>query len=312
MEKSWETVMQRNVCPNCGSTNIVTDEKTGEVYCANCGLVLYKLYDMGQEWREFGDEESEQRDRAGSPLTPLVHDLGLATTVEFGTKSASGKGLTGEELNKAQRVRLWQERSKASTANERNLMVAMRYIVHIADQLNLGKSVVVRAARIYRQALEMGLVRGRPINSMAAAVVYAACRSSEVPRTLKEVAAKAGLKKKEVARAYRNVLRALENEKMPITDPTLYVTKVTSKLNLGPEVERETIKILNEARAKKATSGKDPMGLVAAAIYLATLRMGINTVTQKQIAEASNVTEVTVRNRFKGLKEALEGGTKQQ
>jgi len=120
-------------------------------------------------------------------------------------------------------------------------------------------------------------------------------------------AAKAGLKKKEVARAYRNVLRALENEKMPITDPTLYVTKVTSKLNLGPEVERETIKILNEARARKATSGKDPMGLVAAAIYLATLRMGINTVTQKQIAEASNVTEVTVRNRFKGLKEALEG-----
>ncbi|MBO3763315.1 MAG: HTH domain-containing protein, partial [Candidatus Brockarchaeota archaeon] len=71
-------------------------------------------------------------------------------------------------------------------------------------------------------------------------------------------------------------------------------------------------KILNEARAKKATSGKDPMGLVAAAIYLATLRMGINTVTQKQIAEASNVTEVTVRNRFKGLKEALEGNVNKQ
>jgi len=80
---------------------------------------------------------------------------------------------------------------------------------------------------------------------------------------------------------------------------------VASKLKLGPEIERETLKIINEAKSRKTTSGKDPMGLVAAAMYMATLKLGINSVTQKQIAEAANVTEVTVRNRFKGLKETV-------
>ena len=304
-QRNWENVLHRNVCPNCGSTELITDNKSGEIYCSKCGFVLSRLYDRGQEWREFGDDESESRDRAGSPLSPLVHDLGFTTSLEFGTKSAAGRGMTSEELSRAQRMRVWQERGRASTANERNLMVAMRYITHLADQLNLGKNIIVRAARIYRQALEMGLVRGRPINSMAAAVVYAACRSSEVPRTLKEVAAKAGLRKKEIARSYRNILKALENDKMPIGDPTIYISKVASKLKLGPEIERETLKIINEAKSRKTTSGKDPMGLVAAAMYMATLKLGINSVTQKQIAEAANVTEVTVRNRFKGLKETV-------
>jgi len=306
MESKWEHALQRNVCPNCGSIELITDNKSGEVYCSKCGFVLSKIYDMGQEWREFGDEESQQRDRAGSPLTPLIHDLGFTTAVEFGTRSASGRGMTSEELSRAQRMRVWQERGRAMSANERNLMAAMRHISHLADQLNIGRPIVTRAASIYREALEMGLVKGRPISSMAAAVVYAACRSSEVPRTLKEVATKAGLRKKEVARAYRNILRAMEGDKMPISDPTLYISKVASKLKLGPEIERETEKILGVAKKKKTTSGKDPMGLVAAAMYMATLNLGITSVTQKQIAEAANVTEVTVRNRFKGLKDIVE------
>jgi len=52
---------------------------------------------------------------------------------------------------------------------------------------------------------------------------------------------------------------------------------------------------------KHISTGKDPMGLAASALYISIRRMGMNC-SQKIIAQAAGVTEVTVRNRCKGLK----------
>ena len=46
------------------------------------------------------------------------------------------------------------------------------------------------------------------------------------------------------------------------------------------------------------------MGLAAAALYVACVMNGENK-TQKDVAEAAGVTEVTIRNRYKGLKSSL-------
>jgi transcription initiation factor TFIIB len=46
------------------------------------------------------------------------------------------------------------------------------------------------------------------------------------------------------------------------------------------------------------------MGLAAAALYIACV-INNEKRTQKVIADAAGVTEVTIRNRYKGLKEAL-------
>ena len=46
------------------------------------------------------------------------------------------------------------------------------------------------------------------------------------------------------------------------------------------------------------------MGLAAASLYIACLQNS-EKITQKDIAEASGVTEVTVRNRYKALKKQL-------
>jgi transcription initiation factor TFIIB len=51
-------------------------------------------------------------------------------------------------------------------------------------------------------------------------------------------------------------------------------------------------------------AGKDPMGIAAAALYLACISTGGNK-TQKEIYLASGVTEVTIRNRCVGLKKLL-------
>jgi len=70
---------------------------------------------------------------------------------------------------------------------------------------------------------------------------------------------------------------------------------------LPSEKERHAMKILKKAEESQIVSGKDPMGLAASALYLSTLKMDEKN-TQKEFALAAGVTEVTIRNRCKGLK----------
>ena len=156
---------------------------------------------------------------------------------------------------------------------------------------------------MYRKALDKGLVRGRSIAAIAAASLYAACRTSGTPRTLREVAEASLVEKKDVARCYRLLLRELDVQ-MPIANPLTYVSKIAERTGISGKTQGLAIHILREAKKMRAAAGKDPMGLAAAALYIACLQNGEKK-TQKDIAEAAGVTEVTVRNRYKTLRKQL-------
>ncbi|MCJ7714059.1 transcription initiation factor IIB, partial [Candidatus Bathyarchaeota archaeon] len=63
-------------------------------------------------------------------------------------------------------------------------------------------------------------------------------------------------------------------------------------------------KILASAKQLKLTSGRGPTGIAAAASYVASVLTGERK-TQREIAEIAQVTEVTIRNRYKELVERL-------
>jgi len=62
--------------------------------------------------------------------------------------------------------------------------------------------------------------------------------------------------------------------------------------------------ILNRAKEMGMVAGKDPMGIAAAALYLACISTG-EVKSQKDISIASGVTEVTIRNRCAGLRQMI-------
>ncbi|MFB5646788.1 MAG: transcription initiation factor IIB family protein, partial [Candidatus Nitrosomaritimum yanchengensis] len=157
-----------------------------------------------------------------------------------------------------------------------------------------------KAAYIYRKGLEKKLVRGRSISGMIAASLYAACRDAETPRTLKDIADAANVKRKDIARCYRLLYREL-NLKMPVIDSIQCISRISSKLELSEKTKRYAIKILQKAQENEESAGKSPMGLAATALYLSCVQNGVS-ITQRDLAEASGVTEVTIRNRYKGLK----------
>ena len=70
------------------------------------------------------------------------------------------------------------------------------------------------------------------------------------------------------------------------------------------KTQRRAREILRMAQEARISAGKDPMGLAASALYVACTLEGEEK-TQKDIAEAAGVTEVTIRNRYKELLEEL-------
>ena len=291
-------------CPRCGKGPMVTDSTTGEMFCGNCGFVLTeRVEESGPEWRSFSKEEHEDRSRTGTPTSLAMHDMGLATIIGPADKDASGKPLSASMKSTIERLRTWDSRSQVHEPVDRNFRQAFSELDRLKDKLALSDAVIEKTAYIYRKALDKGLVRGRSIPGLVAAALYAACRETETPRTLTDVANGINIKRKDVARCYRLLLRELDL-KMPVVDPIKCVARIASKAGLSEKTKRKALIILKAAAELEISAGKDPMGLAAAALYLSCVMNGENK-TQKDVAQAAGVTEVTIRNRYKGLKESL-------
>ena len=291
-------------CPECASKNLIHDYDTGETICGDCGLVLYEqMLDKGPEWRAFTQQEKASRSRVGGPSSYSIHDKGLSTSISQVDRDAFGRKLPIATRLQMWRLRKWQIRSRVNSSVDRNLAQAMSELDRLSETVYIPAQIKEKAAVIYRKALSKNLVRGRSINAVAAAALYAACRGSGTPRTLREIAKASLADKRDVARCYRLLLQEL-NVHVTIADPLTYVSKIAEKNEISGKTQGAAIAILREARRKKITAGKDPMGLAAAALYIVCIQNNERK-TQKDIAEASGVTEVTLRNRYKALKKQL-------
>jgi transcription initiation factor TFIIB len=291
-------------CPECGSMRLMRDYECAEIVCMDCGFVVAaKLTDRGPEWRAFDDEQRAKRARVGAPVTYTIHDKGLSTMIDWHDRDIYGKRLSPGQKAQVYRLRKWQQRIRVSDATERNLAFALSEITKIANTLNLPKSIVETASVIYRKAVKQRLIRGRSIQGVTAAAIYLACRQCGLARTLDEIAMASNVNKKEVGRSYRFLVKELDIS-IPPLKPSQYITKFSNQLTMQGKVEEIAHKILNTARDLKLTCGRGPTGIAAAASYIASVLTGERK-TQREIAEIAQVTEVTIRNRYKELVERL-------
>jgi len=281
------------------------DYECAEIVCMNCGYVVAaKLTDRGPEWRAFDDEQRAKRARVGAPLTFTIHDKGLSTMIDWHDRDIYGKRLSPGQKAQIYRLRKWQRRIRVSDATERNLAFALSEISKIANNLNLPKNILETASVIYRKAVKERLIRGRSIQGVTAAAIYVACRQCGLARTLEEIAQASSINKKEVGRSYRFLVKELDYF-IPPLKPSQYVTKFSNQLTMQGKVEEIAHKILAAAKELKLTSGRGPTGIAAAASYIASVLTGERK-TQREIAEIAQVTEVTIRNRYKELVERLQ------
>ncbi len=304
-KKDKQKIEETIKCPECGGTHLSKDYSRAELVCEDCGLVIDEAFiDHGPEWRAFDSDQREKRARTGAPMTYTIHDKGLSTVIGWKNRDSYGKSIPTRNRAQLFRLRKWQARTRISNGTERNLALALSGINRMASTLGLPRTVRERAAMIYRKAALKKLVRGRSVDGVAAASLYAACRQCHVPRTLDEISSIARMSRKDVGRNYRYVARELELKLMPTT-PRDYISRFCSELKLSADVQAKTLDILREAVNKELTSGRGPTGIAAAALYIATVLCGERR-TQREVADVAGVTEVTIRNRYKELTKKLD------
>ncbi|MBS3065561.1 hypothetical protein J4229_00750 [Candidatus Pacearchaeota archaeon] len=285
-------------CPECKSVDLTYNEQMGEIICNECGLIVEeKMVDTGQDAGGQFDK-SDKKGRGGAPISIQKFDKGLTTNVG---EISDIYRLESGQTRKFLRLKKWQER--VSTSIERNLRLAMAELRRVASFLNLPSVVRDEASRVYNFVLQRGLVRGRSMESVIAACIYAACRSYNIPRTLDEIAAASDVERKEIGRTYRFIVRKLKIKVTP-SSPKDYISRFSSILHLSPKTQNEALKILKRADISELTSGRGPAGIAAAGLYVAAL-MNDEKKTQREVADVAGITEVTIRNRYKELIERL-------
>lgn len=286
-----------NKCPNCASTDFQNDSRRGEVVCRECGTVVEEnVIDTTAEWTNSEDEPNKAR--AGAPITMSRADMGVRTVI--GSRADFSK--MGGKLARKYR-KLQKEDIRSATRTERNLKSAFDDLKRFASVMKLPSAVEEEAARLYRKALEKNLIRGRTVEAVMAGCIYLACKSFGVPKGFREICELTRVNQKDFGKAFKHVSRRLGVRFGP-TSAIDYVPRFGSSIGLKPETQAKAVDVLKKVEKGNLDNGKGPIGLAAAAIYIAAQLTGQH-VTQKMVADATEVTEVTIRNRYKEIADKL-------
>jgi transcription initiation factor TFIIB len=258
------------------------------------------------------DESNTSRQRTGSTFSLARHDKGLYTLIGERDNDAYGRQLDPLVRHSMHKIRMYDVRTQLAF-RDRNRIRAFSELDKLKNKLGLSDSIVEKTAYIYRKAEKRGIIRGRTIHSILAASLYIACREMVVPKTLKEIAKAGDIRLKTLSKDYRLLLTELDL-KVPNNYLMHYVFKVGNALPTSEKTKRQAIELvdlINKKDRHTYTSGKDPMGLAATALFVASANNGEN-ITQREIATAAGLTSVTIRCRLKEISKYLESFSSQE
>ena len=282
-------------CPMCQSTHRIVDPARSETHCAECGLVFDTSQIVADPPVAVVQPDSEG---SGRGIGPFVRPGGqrrpLGSTLSL-NRDGQGRRLDWRRRYEFQHLRRVMQRQTAKAVDgTADRSPAFGEISAAGERLGLPEVVVDEAGRVFREARDLGLFRGRGLPACVGAAVYAACRRFTIPRTLGEVSAAVTARRSEVGRTFKMIHRGTRLP-IPGVGTKAFLARYAQELALSSEVRAAVEGMLEASREDPELSGLSPHGLVAALIYLAAERNGEHR-SRAQVARVSSVTEVTLRS----------------
>ena len=166
---------------------------------------------------------------------------------------------------------------QASADNsDRSFKRAMQEISRITERLDIGSTVQREALSIYEKASNKGLIRGRSVEGICAAAIYVACRTLSVPRLLQDIIEVASHDDRKHIAPYSKLLfreLGIHVEQLCATE---YVDYVARNARISSRTRRSALSLLSIIEKSPQLSGKRPISIAAAALYLASKKTGEN------------------------------------
>ena len=173
------------------------------------------------------------------------------------------------------------------------------------ERLQLPYSMMNEALTLAQEIIAKKLGRKFSPKAFAESILYIACKEQGYPILFKEVCYAMGLNKKEIKRTllvYSTIVQKFRKTSKPSVNK--YVERLVELLGLNERVKEKAIEIVEEAKNRGLVAGRNPVSIAAAAVYYASKKLRV-AITQKEIAAKAFITEATLRNRYKELKQLL-------
>jgi transcription initiation factor TFIIB len=243
-----------------------------------------------------------ENENTNEQTSQMMYHVGLPTVIGKKNVDAFGKQIHGySEMEKLRRLNKFTISNDSKT---KNLNKAIREIRRISEMLGISHSIAERASYIYRKALNKKLIRGRSITGIVAATIYIACKDAGVLFPIDKIEIlHENCTRKNVIHYYKLLLREMKMN-VGVPDPAQYISKIAIKARISGRTERKALEILSQIEGEPGLSGKKPVSLAAASLYLAALQVREH-VTQLRIAVASELTTITIRKRCLEIDEIL-------
>jgi transcription initiation factor TFIIB len=173
-------------------------------------------------------------------------------------------------------------------------MHGLAEIQRLTGALELSTAVRDQACRLFSTAQDHDLLRGRSIEAMAAASVYAACRCASRPHSIGDIEPVSPKSTATIQHCYGVLNREL-GLPVPPRDPELFLARFCSELGFSKAVERRAGDIIDSDRTPE-TRGANPAAVAAGAILVAARESNETVaVTQNEVADVADVSVPTVR-----------------
>ncbi|MCH4815073.1 MAG: transcription initiation factor IIB family protein [Saccharolobus sp.] len=281
-------------CPFCGTEDTITyDVEKGMYVCTNCGSVIEdNAVDPGPDWRAYNAKDRNEKERVGSPSTPKVHDWGFHTIIGYGRAKDRLKTLKMQRMQNKIRV----------SPKDKKLVTLLSILNDESSKLELPEHVKETASLIIRKMVETGQTKRIDQYTLIVAALYYSCQVNNVPRHLQEFKVRYSISSSEFWNALKRVQSVAKSipDFRPKIRPTEYIPKIIYRLNLPPIIGTKASELVDLMHKQGLTSGKGYLSLSAASVYLISALMDIKK-TQKEVADSLDITEVTIRNRYKDI-----------
>lgn len=223
--------------------------------------------------------------RVGGPENPLLSGADLSTIIGPATGAASFDDFGVSKYQNRRTVKIFifscqkffiilTQKYKSSTffqmsSSDRTLINAFREISSMSDRINLSQTIIDRANNLFKQVHDQKVLKGRANNAICSACLYIACRQEGVPRTFKEICAVSSVSKKEIGKCFKLILKALQTNVEVITTGD-FMSRFCANLQLPNAVQRAATHIARKTSELNIISGRSPISVAAAAIYMAS------------------------------------------
>jgi transcription initiation factor TFIIB len=284
-------------CSECQMDHLVADPSSGELVCNICGLVVQEKM---EEDRKFQFDSGNSNPMKAEYSSLASFHMGLSTNMGKTNRDARGQILEPSIHSSIRRLRDWDYRIRLQDSKDINMKRAFSLLYTLSSKLNLSDATIEKAAYIYRKALVNQMTRGRSIEPLITAAVYIAMRESLSSRSLKEIAYISNIRLKTLAKTVRLLASELDIL-IPAADLYRCVTKVGNTAGLSEKTKREACKLISNLKSTEYSAGKKPLGLAATLLYVSSTNNEEH-ISQREIAKAAEITQVTIRSRLRDLR----------